>query len=60
MSEPLAVTALARSVGHDFVRVWRMLLLYEVLFKLVEAWLLLPAVARVLTATDMPRVDQRV
>ncbi len=40
----------ARSVWHDFLRARRGLLIYEVLFKLVEAWLLAPMVALVLAA----------
>jgi glycerophosphoryl diester phosphodiesterase len=48
MNEPLTVRALARSTWHDFVRARRALLIYEILFKLVEAWLLVPAVALVL------------
>jgi hypothetical protein len=50
MNEPLTVPALARSVWHDFLRARRPLFLYEVLFKLVEAWLLVPAVAVLLAA----------
>src|SRR5262245_33989989 len=45
MNEPLTVAALARSVWHDFLHARRALVIYEVLFKLVEAWLLVPAVA---------------
>jgi glycerophosphoryl diester phosphodiesterase len=48
--EPLTVAPLARSVWHDFRHCWRALLVYEFLFKLVEAWLLVPAVALVLAA----------
>jgi glycerophosphoryl diester phosphodiesterase len=39
-----------RSAWHDFRRAWRALFLYEVLFKLFEAWLLVPSVALVLAA----------
>jgi glycerophosphoryl diester phosphodiesterase len=48
MKEPLCVSVLARSAWHDFLRARRALLVYEVLFKLAEAWLLVPAVALVL------------
>jgi glycerophosphoryl diester phosphodiesterase len=48
MSEPLTVRALARSTWHDFLRARRALFIYEILFKLVEAWLLVPAAALVL------------
>jgi glycerophosphoryl diester phosphodiesterase len=44
------VTTLARSVWHDFLRARRALFIYEVLFKLAEAWLLLPATALFLAA----------
>jgi glycerophosphoryl diester phosphodiesterase len=50
MSGPLAVSALARSVWHDFWRARHALYLYEILFKLSEAWLLGPAVAVALAA----------
>jgi glycerophosphoryl diester phosphodiesterase len=43
MNEPLTVAALARALGHDFWRARGALILYEVLFKLAEAWLLVPA-----------------
>src|SRR5262249_36981854 len=48
MNEPLTVPALARSVWRDFLRARRALFVYEVLFKLLEAWLFAPAVAVVL------------
>src|SRR5262249_41907903 len=38
------------SVWHDFRRVWSALVVYEVLFKLLEAWLFVPAAAVVLSA----------
>ncbi len=41
--------SLAASVARDARRAWRPLLVFEVLFKLLEAWLLLPAVAAVLS-----------
>ncbi len=50
MSEPLTVAALARSVWHDFRHGRRALVIYEILFKLAEAWLLVPAVAVALAA----------
>jgi glycerophosphoryl diester phosphodiesterase len=49
-NEPLTVAALARSVWHDFLHARRALFVYEILFKLVEAWLLVPAAAVVLAA----------
>jgi glycerophosphoryl diester phosphodiesterase len=49
-SGPLTTVTLARSVWHDFRHAWRALFVYEVLFKLVEAWLLVPAVALILAA----------
>jgi glycerophosphoryl diester phosphodiesterase len=48
MNEHLAVSALAKSVWRDFLRARRALWIYEISFKLVEAWLLVPAVAVVL------------
>ena len=50
MNEPLGVSILARAVWHDFLRARRALLIYEALFKLAEAWLLVPAVALALAA----------
>src|SRR5262245_35537798 len=50
MHEPLTVAALARFVWHDFLRARRSLFIFEVLFKLLEAWLLAPAVALALAA----------
>jgi glycerophosphoryl diester phosphodiesterase len=49
-NEPFTVAALARFVWHDFLRARRALYVYEILFKLVEAWLLVPAVAVALAA----------
>ncbi len=43
-------SALAGSVWHDFRRAWRGLLAFEMAFKLLEAWLLVPAIALVLSA----------
>ncbi len=50
MNEPLTFAALARSGWRDFLRARHALFIYEVLFKLLEAWLLVPAVAVVLAA----------
>src|SRR5262249_37918625 len=50
MYEPLTVAALARFVWHDFLCARRALFIFEVLFKLLEAWLLVPAVALALAA----------
>jgi glycerophosphoryl diester phosphodiesterase len=48
MNNPLSVSNLARPVWHDFLRARRALYIYEFTFKLVEAWLLIPAAAVVL------------
>jgi glycerophosphoryl diester phosphodiesterase len=48
MNESLTVSALSRSVWRDFRRSRRALIVYDVSFKLLEAWLLVPAVALVL------------
>jgi glycerophosphoryl diester phosphodiesterase len=48
MNEQFTVAALARSVWHDFVHAWRRLFIFEVLYKLLEAWLLVPAIALLL------------
>jgi len=50
INERLGVSVLARAVWHDFLRARRALLIYEALFKLAEAWLLVPAVAVALAA----------
>jgi glycerophosphoryl diester phosphodiesterase len=50
MNDPLAVATLAGDVGGDFWRCRRALFVYEILFKLAEAWLLVPTVAVILTA----------
>ncbi len=50
MNESLSVFALAKSVWHDFRRDWRALVIFEVLFKLLEGWLFVPAAAVVLSA----------
>src|SRR5262245_51188390 len=48
MSEPLTIAGLARSVWRDFYRARHGLFVYEILFKLVQGWLLVPAIALVL------------
>jgi glycerophosphoryl diester phosphodiesterase len=50
MNEPLTASALAGSVWHDFRIARRFLFIYDVLFKLVQVWLFVPAVALVLAA----------
>ena len=50
MAGPLTVGALARPVWHDFRRSWAALVVYEALFKLLETWLFLPALAVALSA----------
>lgn len=50
MNEPLTVSALAGSVWRDFRRAWGGLVVFEALFKLLEAWLFVPAVALALSA----------
>ncbi len=48
ITEPETLAGLARSVWHDFWRARRALFIYDILFKLLEAWLFLPLVALVL------------
>ncbi len=48
INESLTISELAQSVWHDFLRARRALFLYEFFFKLLEAWLFVPAVALVL------------
>jgi glycerophosphoryl diester phosphodiesterase len=48
-SEPLAVAALFGSVWRDFLRARYGLYVYEILFELLKAWLLVPAIAVVLS-----------
>jgi glycerophosphoryl diester phosphodiesterase len=48
MTNPFTTTVQARSVWQDYWRARHALFIFEVLFKLVEAWLLAPAVALVL------------
>jgi len=50
MSELPTAATLGRSVWHDFREARRALVIFEVLFKLAEAWLLVPAAAFVLAA----------
>ena len=50
MNEPLTISALAASVWHDFRRAWGALVVYEAFFKLLEAWLFVPAMALLLSA----------
>src|SRR5262245_12055320 len=50
MNDPFTLPALARSAWHDFWRARRALIVFAVLFKLLEAWLLVPAVAVLLSA----------
>ena len=45
MNEPLNASVLSRSVWQDFWRARHTLYLFEIVFKLAEAWLLGPAVA---------------
>jgi glycerophosphoryl diester phosphodiesterase len=48
MSEQLTFSRLARLVWRDFLRARRSLFIYEILFKLLEAWLVVPAVTLIL------------
>jgi glycerophosphoryl diester phosphodiesterase len=50
MNEPFTLAALARSVWQDFIHARRPLFVYDLLFKLFEAWLLGPVVAFILAA----------
>jgi glycerophosphoryl diester phosphodiesterase len=50
LGSPGAAAAAFLSVWHDFRRAWGVLVVYEFLFKLLEAWLFVPAVAVVLSA----------
>ena len=49
MSEPPIASRLVKPAWSDFRQAWRGLVLVEVLFKLFEAWLLVPAIAWVLS-----------
>lgn len=48
--ESIPVAALAKSVWNDFRRGWSALVVYEALFKLLQAWLFVPAMAGILAA----------
>src|SRR5262245_4616721 len=48
INKPITLFELARSAWCDFWRARRALFIYEILFKLLEAWLFLPVVALVL------------
>jgi glycerophosphoryl diester phosphodiesterase len=50
ITEPLPVSALAGAAWRDFLRARRALFIYEILFELLKAWLLVPVVAVVLAA----------
>jgi glycerophosphoryl diester phosphodiesterase len=50
MNEPLTASGLAGSVWHDFRRAWGALVVFEVLFNLLESWLFVPALALALSA----------
>jgi glycerophosphoryl diester phosphodiesterase len=50
LGSPGAGAAVFWSAWHDFRRAWGVLVVFEVLFKLLEAWLFVPAVAVVLSA----------
>jgi glycerophosphoryl diester phosphodiesterase len=50
LSNALTGSELAKCVWRDFLRARRALYIYELSFKLIEAWLLVPAVAVVLAA----------
>jgi glycerophosphoryl diester phosphodiesterase len=45
MSNRIAISALARSAWRDFLRARSALFVFDIVFKLVEAWLLVPAAA---------------
>src|SRR5262249_21202701 len=48
MNNPFSVGPLARSVGQDFLRARRTLVICEIVFKFFEAWILVPIIALVL------------
>src|SRR5262245_62034281 len=50
MRSPIAAFALAASAWRDGRHSWRALVAYEVLFKLIEVWLFLPAIGLILSA----------
>jgi glycerophosphoryl diester phosphodiesterase len=47
--EPFTIAALSRSVWRDFLRARRALFIYEILFELLKVWLVVPAIAVVLS-----------
>jgi glycerophosphoryl diester phosphodiesterase len=49
-NDQFALAALAGCVWRDFLRARRPLFVYEILFELLKVWLLVPAIAVVLTA----------
>jgi glycerophosphoryl diester phosphodiesterase len=49
INKPITLFGLARSAWHDFWRARTALFIYDILFKLLEAWLFLPVVALVLS-----------
>ncbi|MGE3803396.1 MAG: glycerophosphodiester phosphodiesterase family protein [Gemmataceae bacterium] len=50
MTDTLAVFTLVKSAAHDFRQTWGKLITFIVLFKFLEIWLLLPAIAKGLSA----------
>jgi glycerophosphoryl diester phosphodiesterase len=50
MNKPPSVSALAASVWHDFRRAWGSLVVFQALYKLLAAWLFVPAVGLALAA----------
>lgn len=50
MNQPLTLSALLRPLWHDFRRAWDVLVVFELLLQLIKAWLLVPAIAAVLSA----------
>ncbi|WP_425613701.1 glycerophosphodiester phosphodiesterase family protein [Anatilimnocola sp. NA78] len=52
-NHPFSAPTVVRATWYDFTRAWRALVVYELLFKLVDAWLLAPAVALLLRTVLM-------
>jgi hypothetical protein len=50
MNESFTVSGLARLVWRDFLLARRALVVFDVLLKLIQAWLLVPAITLVLAA----------
>jgi len=50
MNKSLTFVTLAQSVWQDFRRTWGALFVFEAFFKILEAWLLVPTIALLLTA----------